>query len=124
MTLDLAQAAADAAAHVSENPLGAGAVLAVLTTEAIEWAKRSHWKVFSAVRVDTPTANRVVGGLVAFIAGLGITWSYDPTTGQLIVNNLLAGSIMHAFAQWAQQQIYYRLIVQRTATRAEGSPAA
>lgn len=112
--LDLAQATAalaTTAKSIDVDHLGTGAVLAVVVTEVIEWAKRSGWGWLSAINADSTTLNRWVGGAVALLVGLGISWTYDPSTGTLIINGLLASSITHGIAQWAQQQAYYRLFV-------------
>jgi hypothetical protein len=115
MTLDLMQAAVDVAKTVDADHLGTGAVVAVASAEIIQIIKTSGLKMFAWINVDSQTVNRVVGGLVAFITGLGISWSYDAATGTLVVNGLLAASISHAFIQWAQMQAYYRLVIAKGA---------
>lgn len=115
MVTDLLQAAADVAQSVDANHLGTGAVVAVASAELIEFAKRSGLRMFNWLNGDTQNLNRVVGGLVAFLTGLGISWNYDPHTGTLVINGLLAASVSHAFVQWVQQQVYYRLVIAKKA---------
>lgn len=115
--LDFAQAAADAtvAAKTAFDPanIGPSAVIAVVTAELIQLAKTSGWRVLAWINVDSTTINRWIGGGAAFLVGLGISFHYDRVTGQLIVNGLLPTALSHGVIQWASQQIYYRLAIDK-----------
>lgn len=111
MAFDLVQAAQDIAQAGHVDQLGTGAIVAVITAEAIEWAKTSGWKRLDWINAHSQGLNRFIGGVAAFVAGLGISWTFDPDTGTLVINGLLASSISHAAIQWVQQQVYYRLLI-------------
>lgn len=89
--------------------VGDGAVAAVLVSEFIELLKTSPR--FAWLTAQTDRANRVVGAIFAFLTGLGIHFHYEH--GTLIVSGLAAAALGHALVQWAQQQVYYRLVVKK-----------
>lgn len=91
------------------NPeeLGSGAVVAVLVSEFMEMMKRSNKFPWMTQRTDM--VNRLIGGGAAFLSGLGLQWQFDPVAGKFVLEGLFVSSIVHAFAQWAGQQAYYRL---------------
>ncbi len=86
-------------------------IIAAATAEAIELLKRSGIKGLGWIGTDTTGVNRLVGGVVAFLTGLGLSWHYDHLTGTLVINGLLASSVTHGVTQWVQQQLYYRLVI-------------
>jgi len=96
---------------MNPNEIGSGAVVAVLVAELMEMAKRSPR--FLAMNINTESLNRFVGGAAAFASGLGLQFQFDAAHGQLVVNGLVASGIIHGFAQWAAQQAYYRLAIQK-----------
>jgi hypothetical protein len=120
---DLAQAATDLAASVDANHVGTGLIVAAFTSELIEMAKNSGIKILSWIGTDTAGVNRLVGGVIAFLTGLGIGFSYDHTTGTLVINGLVASSISHGVIQWVQQQLYYRLVIAKGALAAPPAQA-
>lgn len=89
--------------------LEAGAFIAIASTEILQILKQASW--FRWMTRDTASLNRLIGGLVAFLTGLGISFHYDAATGSLVVSGLLWASVTHGFAQWVQQQLYYRVVV-------------
>lgn len=90
--------------------LGTGAILAVMLVEVIEMLKSNPR--FAWVTKDTAVANRWLGAVVACASGLGIHAEFH--AGTFMVTGLVLSSIGHAAAQWAQQQVYYRLVVNQT----------
>lgn len=111
----IAQAASDVASTMDTSHIGSGAIIAAATAEGIELIKRSGIKALAWIGTDTAGVNRLVGGVVAFLTGLGLSWHYDHVTGTLVINGLLAASVTHAVTQWVQQQLYYRLVIARGA---------
>ena len=89
--------------------LETGAILAIVSTELLQWANGSAW--FPWLTAETQAANRLVSSVIAFAVGLGIGVHFDPVSGTLTITGLLTSGIAHGFAQYAQQQIYYRLVV-------------
>lgn len=100
--------------------------LAVLSSEAIEALKRSSW--FPWLHAESDKLNRMAGAIAACSAGLGLSFHYDPTAHQLLVNGLAWSAIGRAVMQWAIQQAYYRLGVQKQKaplpTETTGEPTA
>jgi hypothetical protein len=91
------------------DQLSTGMLVSVLMTELVQMVKASsHFKWFT---METEKANRVLGIVVAFLSGVGIHLQFDMATGQLIVTGLVPALLGHAALQWAQQQVYYRLLV-------------
>lgn len=89
--------------------VGDGAVAAVLVSEFIELLKTSPR--FKWLNEQTDRANRVLGAVAAFLTGLGIHVQFEH--GTLIISGLAAAALGHALVQWAQQQLYYRLVVKQ-----------
>lgn len=85
------------------------ALVAVVVAELIEVVKRSTFPNW--LSIDTARSNRIVGGIAAFLTGLGLQFQFDSEAGALIVTGLFWNSIAHGFAQWAAQQVYYRLAI-------------
>lgn len=90
--------------------LGVEVLVAVLCSEAIQMVKISSW--FPWFTMETGKANRYLGLAVAFFAGLGIHVS-SSGNGTYIITGLAWASIGHALLQWAQQQAYYRLTMNK-----------
>jgi hypothetical protein len=91
--------------------LESGAIIAIVSSELLQIIKGARW--FPWLTAETQTLNRIVSGLIAFAAGLGISTHYDPQTGVLTISGLLSSGVLHGFAQWAQAQVYYRLVVKK-----------
>lgn len=89
--------------------LAAGATVSVLVVEVFELLKQTP--SFKWITTETATVNRYLGFVLAFLSGLGIHYQFDQTTGTLVIQGLAWASIGHAAMQWAQQQLYYRLVV-------------
>ena len=93
------------------DQLSTGMLVSVLMTEVVQMVKQSdHFKWFT---METEKANRLLGILVAFLTGLGIHMQFDVVSGQLVVTGLVPAVLGHAALQWAQQQVYYRLLVKK-----------
>lgn len=92
---------------INPGEVGSGAVVAVMVSEAIEIIKKSPR--FGWLTCDSETLNRVVGGVAAFLSGLGLQFHFDAETGRLVIEGLLTSSMIHGAAQWAAQQAYYRV---------------
>ena len=76
----------------------------------IEWAKKSQltpWLTF-----DTKRLNQITSALLAAIAVVGISYSYDPSAdgGTLIIHGLSWSSVAAGFWEWAKQFTAQQLI--------------
>lgn len=87
--------------------------LALVSTWAIQWIKKSNW--FPWLTVETQKLNYVVGGVVAFLSTVGILCNFDHAAGVLTITGLTAANLTHVaarfFQQWAYQQASYKLVV-------------
>jgi len=93
----------DITAHVTT-----GAVIVYL----LEWLKRSGW---CPLTTETKHLNRLLSGLLAVVAALGIQWSYDPATGGVIhlpALAMLVTSGWEVIKQFTVQQLIWDGIVE------------
>jgi cytochrome c biogenesis protein CcdA len=92
--------------------LQSSAIIAVGTSEAIQWAKGSSW--FPWLTTETQKVNRIVSLTVAFLAGLGMSFHWDPQAGTLVISGLAWSALAHGAQQWVAQQAWYRLAVTKS----------
>jgi hypothetical protein len=93
------------------SELQSSAIIAVGTSELIQWAKASPWCGF--LTMETQKLNRIVSLVVAFLAGLGMSFHFDPDAHTLLISGLAWSSLTHGAQQWVAQQAWYRLAVTR-----------
>lgn len=105
---------------MEHGELGTAAVIAVLVSEIIEMCKRFGW---CPLTYDTAKANRAVGAAAAFLTGIGVNMSFEPSTGTLVVSGLLLSGVTHGVAQWCGQMAYYRLAIKPTQEKVHERPA-
>lgn len=95
-------------------------IIAQLSTSAvivqlIEWMKESKW--FPWFGHANAWANRAVALFFAFIAGIGLGWMYDPTSGILTVTGLQPSHIFNTlwstFASYGTQYLIYKAVIRK-----------
>lgn len=88
---------------------------AVVASLFIQYLKKSHWFTFLSTEAHSQTTNMVFSIVVAGITSLGISFSYNASKGQLIIDGLTFTSIFsaasHWFIQWAGQHVAYKTVV-------------
>ena len=98
------------------DELQSSAIIAIGTSELIQWAKGSPWCGF--ITVETQRLNRIVALVVAFLTGLGMSFHFDTNAHTLLISGLAWSSLTHGAQQWVAQQAWYRLAVTRNDTTA------
>lgn len=90
--------------------LTSGAVAVYL----IEMLKK--WPAFSRLTPDTKTLNRLVSAVLAVVAAIGISWSYDAAAGTLVISGLTWGTMLamtwESIKQFALQQVLYSAVIE------------
>ena len=88
--------------------------VAYATSTAIKWLKYQSW--FPLMQQEAAVLNRIFAALVAFIAGVGIHYTFDATSGTMVITGLTVSGIFHGlwawFEQFAIQQGVFKVIVQ------------
>ncbi len=111
-----ATAAVSQGAELVSSQLASGALLAY----ALQWAKNS--KLVPFITEHTVGVNRTLTGLMAFIAAIGIHYTFDADAGVLVIGGLHTQSLLHGFwawiSQWAFQQGASDMIFTKTTAEA------
>lgn len=102
--------------HASASPLGTQITISTLVVYLLEWLKTKKWAPF--VQKNAATMNKITAGVVAFIAALGVSYTWDATNHQLVIANVptLAGFVTVLWIwvkQWVMQELVYKGIVQQ-----------
>lgn len=102
--------------RASASPLATQITVSTLIVYLLEWLKTKKWAPF--VQKNAATMNKITAGVVAFIAALGVTYTWDATNHQLIIANVptLAGFITVCWTwikQWVFQELIYKGVVQQ-----------
>src|SRR5215471_19418753 len=94
--------------------LGSGGA-AVVSALVIQWLKKSNWFTFLSTEAHSQNANLIFSIVVALFTSLGLSYTYNAHTGQLIVNGLvpanMLNSVGHWFIQWTAQHVAYKAVV-------------
>src|SRR5262245_22656447 len=88
--------------------------VAYATSTALKWLKYQHW--FPLMAKEAAVLNRLFSLAVAFIAAIGIHYTFDAATGTMVITGLTLPGILHGlwawFEQFAMQQGVFKVIVQ------------
>lgn len=91
---------------------GSTAVIAAYVLQAL---KKSKWFPWMGIEQAHQTANLLISLGVAGASAVGIHYTYNQATGQLIIEGLTLAGIAHGVAHWAgqfvAQHISYRTLV-------------
>lgn len=89
--------------------------LGVIVSYVIEWLKTSNrvpWLHDYSDRL-----NRIVSAVLAIVASLGIQYTYDATTGTLVLSGLTLSSLVpvawEAIKQFVANEVAYKVVVKR-----------
>ncbi len=97
--------------------------VAYLTSNLLKVLKYQKW--FPLMAQEAKVLNRIFAGFVAFVAAIGVHWTFDMTTGTMIITGLTMAGIAHAiwawFEQFALQQGVFKLIVQPEEVRQQNT---
>jgi hypothetical protein len=86
------------------------ATVAYYVSHVLEWLKHATW--CRLLEPQMKRAQRWVSIAVAVLAAIGITYSFDPAAGQLVISGLTLDAIGRALVQFALQEIAYTKFVQ------------
>lgn len=88
--------------------------VAYATSNALKILKYKNW--FPLMQQEAAILNRLFSTAVAFVAAIGIHWTFDVTQGTMVITGLTAAGITHGlwawFEQFAIQQGVFKMIVQ------------
>ena len=89
--------------------------LGVIVGYVIEVMKGSDW--FPWMHTYTDRVNRLVSLVLAVVASLGIQYTYDATTGTLVLSGLTLSSLVpvawEAVKQFVANEVAYKVVVKR-----------
>jgi hypothetical protein len=98
----------------SGDILGTQFGVAYATSTALKWLKYQKW--FPLMAKEAAVLNRLFSIGVAFVAAIGIHWTFDAVAGTMIITGLTYAGIAHGlmawFVQFAMQQGVFKTIVQ------------
>ena len=82
---------------------------------ALQWLKSAGW--FPWLTADTKSISRLVSIGLALVAAIGINWSYDPASGDLLIHGLRWSTVLltgwETLKQFCTQQMIYDGVVQK-----------
>ncbi len=87
----------DTAHHAIGSQLSA----ALLVAYVLQWAKQSN--VVPWISEHTKGLNRVLTGLTSLVAAVGISYTFDASTGVLTIGGLHASALATGAWTWVQQ---------------------
>jgi len=94
---------------------------AYITASILQWLKLKPW--FPFVQENMASLNRAFAAMVAFIASIGIHYTFDAELGVLTITGLTTATILHgswaAIQQFAMQQFMYKGVIKPQVTVAE-----
>lgn len=80
--------------------------LNALIVHALEYVKAAPW--FPWLTHQTDRANRAAGVVLAIAAGLGVSYSWDPSHHALLISGLDPHLLWAGARSWALQQFIYK----------------
>lgn len=88
--------------------------VAYATSTAIKWLKYQKW--FPLMQQEAAVLNRMFSAAIAFIAAIGIHYTFDVVQGTLVITGLTIAGVTHGLWAWGEQfalqQGVFKLIVQ------------
>lgn len=88
---------------------------AVVSSLFIQYLKKSKLFTFLSTKDEAAKANFYFSVFIAGLTSVGLSYTYNPDTGQLIVNGLILQNIVHSlghwFLQWVAQHVAYKQFV-------------
>lgn len=88
---------------------------AMVSALFIQYLKKSNWFTFLSTEAHSQTANLIFSIFWAALTSLGITFTFNAVTHQLIINGLDPSAILtlayHSAIQWAAQHVAYKIAV-------------
>jgi len=94
---------------------------AYIIAAMLQWLKTKAW--FPFVQENMATLNRSFAAIIAFIASIGIHYTFDAELGVLTITGLTTATILHgswaAIQQFAMQQFMYKGVIKPQVTVAE-----
>lgn len=107
---------------MGENFLLTSGSAAVISALFIQYLKKSKFLTFLSIEAQSERTNRYFSIIVAFIASVGVTYTFDPNKHQLIISGLDPTNILHSgghvFIQWIAQHVAYKTVVVPTELQA------
>lgn len=101
---------------VTQQVLGSQLAMAALLAYLLKWVQRSEWVPW--ISEHTRGLNRVLTGLMSLVATIGISYSFDTTTGVLTISGLhlssIAAGLFEWVKQWAFQQAASDIVITRS----------
>lgn len=80
------------------------------TPYVLQWLKAQPWAPF--IQPYAPTLNRITAVAASLVTALGVTWTYDAATGQLVVSGLVLADVVRLglsiVGNFVVQEVVYR----------------
>lgn len=88
---------------------------AVICTLLLQWMKRSTLIPFLGVAKNFEKTNLIISIIVSGIASLGIGYTFNDQTGDLVIHGLTTANVVHNFghwvSQWIAQHVAYKTVI-------------
>ena len=95
-------------------------VMVAYFIESLKKSSRIGW-----INQHTKGLNRVLSLVLAFATSVGITYSFDPTVGTLVIDGLTWAAITttawETLKQYVNQQLVYAVAIEKRTVKVEGN---
>jgi hypothetical protein len=94
------------------NTLGNQVVINAITVGVMRHLKNSKW--FPLISKETAALNRFIAVLAAGAAAVGVNYSFDHTTGTLMITGLTTATIVNGIYNWVASFVTQQTIFKAT----------